>query len=243
MGGVRRLGANPAGPIDEEVGILRIDKLSGESKAVMVNYACHGTSLGARNNKVSPEWNGHMLDYIEKNIPGATAIFLPGASGDINPRFVGGLDGYVDDLKKTEALGHEIGNEAVRVFKNIATAQPRNPEIRIVTGSITCPRGYAALMENFKNTTIDVNVTAVRIDDFTWVTSPLELFHQIGKDMKACTHSPFPFIIEECNGSVGYLPTQQSFSEGGYEPWASPVDPNAASIYVRGVGKVLLKLY
>jgi hypothetical protein len=85
------LGANPEGPIDEEICIMRIDKLSGEPKAVFVNYACHGTSLGGRNNTISPEWNGHMLEYIEKNMPGVTGIFAQGAAGDINLRFVGGL--------------------------------------------------------------------------------------------------------------------------------------------------------
>ena len=66
MAGVCRLGNNPLGAIDDEVGILRIDKITGEPKAVLVNYACHGTSLGCRNNTISPEWNGHMLEYIEK---------------------------------------------------------------------------------------------------------------------------------------------------------------------------------
>ena len=63
MEGVYRLGSNPGGPIDNEVGVLRIDRLNGQSKAVLVDYACHGTSLGGRNNTISPEWNGHMLEY------------------------------------------------------------------------------------------------------------------------------------------------------------------------------------
>ena len=142
MEGVCRLGSNPGGPIDKEVGILRIDKMSGQPKAVVVNYACHGTSLGGRNNFISPEWNGYMLEYIEKQFPGITGIFMQGAAGDINPRFVGGLDGYTDNHDNTEALGYEIGMEVVRVMGSIKTDIPLNPMIKISHSNIICPRKF-----------------------------------------------------------------------------------------------------
>ena len=243
MAGVVRLGNNPNGSIDDEVGILRIDKISGQPKAAFVNYACHGTSLGGRNNKISPEWNGYMLAYIEENIPGVSAIFAQGASGDIDPRFVGGLDGYKDDLKKTKELGDEIGKEVVKVFSDIRTAQSLSSQIKLVHQDITCPRKYAAVIADFRNTTLDIPTTAIRIDQFSWVTFPGELFHEIGQNVKTITHSRFPFLVGYCNGSLGYLPTQQSHSEGGYEPWSTKFDPIAEKIYVKGIEKLLLTLY
>jgi neutral ceramidase len=243
MEGVCRLGNNPLGSIDDEVGILRIDKISGEPKAILVNYACHGTSLGGRNNKISPEWNGYMLEYIEKEIPGVTSIFIQGAAGDINPRFVGGLDGSADNLKKTEELGYEIGKEVVKVFSEISTTKPITSQIQLVHKNITCPRKYSAVVADFRNTTLDIPTTAIRIDQFTWVTFPGELFHEIGKNVKSITHARFPFIVGYCNGSLGYLPTQQSYSEGGYEPWSTSFDPAAERIFVKGVENLLLGLY
>jgi hypothetical protein len=184
-----------------------------------------------------------MLAYIEKNIPGVTGIFAQGAAGDINPRFVGGLDGYMDNLKRTEELGYEIGKEVVRVFCEIRTDQPIKAQIKVVYNEITCPRKYSSVVANFRNTTIDVPTTAIRIDQFTWVTFPGELFHEIGKNVKAITHSHFPFIVGYCNGSLGYLPTQQSHSEGGYEPSSTSFDPVAEKIFIKGVEKLLLSLY
>jgi hypothetical protein len=242
MDGVYRLGANPEGPIDDEVTILRIDKMSGVPKAVFINYACHGTSLGARNNKISPEWNGHMLEYIEKQIPGVTGIFAQGAAGDINPRFVGGLDGYEDNLENTARLGYEIGKEVVKVFGAIKTDIPINPEIKIVQDDIELPKKYGEVMKDFRNTTIPVPVTVIRIDEFAWVTFPGELFHEIGKAVKAGTHAPYPFLAGYSNGSVGYLPTQQSHSEGGYEPTSTRFDPVAEKIFLYRVGKLLTRL-
>jgi hypothetical protein len=58
-----------------------------------------------------------------------------------------------------------------------------------------------------------------------------------------CANSRFPFYIGYCNGYVGYLPTQQSHSEGGYEIWATPLDPVAGKIFVKGIEKLLLNLY
>ena len=243
MEGVYRLGANPKGPIDNEVGILRIDDLSGQPKAVLVNYACHGTSLGGRNYKISPEWNGHMLEYIEKEIPGVMGIFVPGAAGDINPRFVGGIDGYQDNLENTANLGYEIGKEVVKVFNSIHTDIPLNSGIKLVHQDIVCPKRYGGVVKDFRNTTIAVPVTAIKIDEFVWVTFPVELFHEIGQSIKSSTHARYPFLVGYCNGSLGYLITQHAYSEGGYEPWATRFAPVTEKVFVAGVEKMLISLY
>jgi hypothetical protein len=85
-----------------------------------------------------------MLEYLGKEISGITGIFIQGAAGDINPRFVGGLDGYIDDIKKTEELGYEIGKEVARVYTDI-TSQSLTAQIILVHKDITCPKKYAAI--------------------------------------------------------------------------------------------------
>jgi hypothetical protein len=242
MDGVIRLGANPGGPIDDEVTVMRIDKASGQPKAVLVNYACHGTSLGARNNKISPEWNGQMLACIEKEIPGVAGIFMQGAAGDINPRFVGGLDGFSDNLEKTTKLGYEIGLEVVHVFEGIKTEIPVNPKIMIANREIECPLKYDLVVKDFKKTTIGVATTVIRLDQFAWVTFPGEMFHEIGKVIKSDTHAQYSFLLGYCNGSLGYLPTRMAYSEGGYEPWASRFDPAAENILEKGVEGLLISI-
>ena len=243
MEGVFRLGANPGGSTDDNVGIMRIDKMDGQPKGVFVNYACHGTSLGARNNLITPEWNGFMLEYIEHQIPGIIAIFAPGASGDINPRFVGGLEGYKDDIENTKALGVEIGREVVKQYNKIIPNTPLNPEISLVHRNITCPKSYGEVVKDFTHTTVEVPVSAIRIEDFTWVTFPGEMFHQIGLNLKESMRSSNTYVIGYSNGSYGYLPTQSAYSEGGYEPWASKFAPITEKIFVSGVQKMLIQLY
>ncbi len=240
--GVTRLGNNPEGPIDDEVGVLRIDNLSGKPLGIFVNYACHGTSLGGRNLSVSPEWMGHMLQFVEENFPGVVGVFANGAAGDINPRFVGGLEGYQDSLENTKQLGFEIGNEVVAVLKGTATGEPLDPKIRLVSQEILLPRNYRELPADFTNTTLKVPATLVRIGDFTWVTLPVELFHEIGKRIKSSCHSRFAYIVTYCNGDLGYLPTQKAFSEGGYEPAFSHFDPVAEQVLLKEIQQLMLPL-
>lgn len=243
MEGVVRLGSNPGGSIDDEVGILRVDTMSGKPKAVFINYACHGTSLGGRNSVISPEWMGHMVEYVEKNIPGVIGIYAQGAAGDVNPRFVGGLDGRVEDLEATANLGYEIGKEVARVYKTITPIVPTDPQIRVINQDIECPFTYARVMADFTQPTFIVPTTAVRIDNFTWVTFPGEMFHEIGQRVKASTHTMYSYLVGYSNGSVGYFPTQKAYSEGGYEPSSTRFDPTSENIYMKQVQKMLLPLY
>ena len=119
LAGVVRLGANPLGP-DRRRGPARArGQSAGKPLAVMIHYPCHGTSLGGRNSKVSGEWMGRMQQYVEKEFPGLGTIYLQGAAGDINPRVVGGLDGYKDDINTTWALGEEVGREVARVYRQL----------------------------------------------------------------------------------------------------------------------------
>ena len=245
IAGVNRLGVNPEGPIDDEVGIIRIDDMSGKPKAVFINYAAHGVSLGGRNLTISPEWNGHMLEYVEMKIPGITGIFVQGAAGDVNPRRYGfaGYDNFTDDVKKTQETGFEIGREVVRVFNSIVTKEPDNARIELTHKDILLPRRYRELYEDFRNTTIKTPTTIITMDEFAWVTFPGELFNQIGKRIKSATHAKYSFLVGYCNGSVGYLPTQKAYSEGGYEPSQSHFAPVSEHILMKEINKLLLGMF
>ncbi|HET7212506.1 MAG TPA: neutral/alkaline non-lysosomal ceramidase N-terminal domain-containing protein, partial [Terriglobia bacterium] len=148
FGGVVRLGANPLGPIDDAVQVVRLDTAAGKPMAVMVHYACHGTTLGGRNSKISGEWMGRMQQYVEKQFPGLGAIYIQGAAGDINPREVGGLDGNPDNIQNTRALGEEIGREVVRVYRGLTPEPMANPRVQIETDGILLPRQYRELFQD-----------------------------------------------------------------------------------------------
>jgi Neutral/alkaline non-lysosomal ceramidase, N-terminal len=241
--GVVRLGANPDGPIDDKVQVVRIDSTSGKPIAVMIHYACHGTSLGGRNSKISGEWMGRMQEYVEKQFPGVGSIYFQGAAGDINPRVVGGLDGYQDDVKTTWALGEEIGTEVARVYRSLSPLPPTNTSIQLETRDILLPRQYRELFEDFSNTVVKVPTTAVRIGDLMWVNFPGEMFHAIGERVRAAEPATHAHILGYTNGYVGYFPEQKTYAEGGYEVATTHLDPAAEQVYMREIAELLKRFH
>lgn len=242
FGGVTRLGANPAGPIDDVLQVVRIDTEVGKPLAVMIHYACHGTSLGGRNGKISGEWMGRMQETVERQMGGGGAMFVQGAAGDINPRVVGGLDGNADDVLVTWALGEEIGREVVRVYNSLAPAR-WEASIEVASQDIWLPRTYREVVQDFRNTVVHVPTSAVRIGDLMWVTFPGEMFHAIGQQVKAACPARHGFLMGYTNGYIGYFPEQQAFAEGGYEPATSHLDPTAEKVYLRQIGELLKRFH
>ncbi len=240
--GVVRLGANPAGAVDDAVQVVRIDTTGGKPLAVMIHYACHGTSLGGRNGKISGEWMGRMQEYVEKRFPGVGAIYLQGAAGDVNPRVVGGLDGYRDDVNTTWALGEEIGAEVARVYATLTPAPPAGAPIRLESKEILLPRQYRELFDDFTNTAVAVPTTAIRVGDLMWITFPGEMFHAIGMKVKAMAPAAYAHIMGYTNGSIGYFPEQTAYAEGGYEVASTHLDPAAERIYLREIAELMNRI-
>jgi hypothetical protein len=78
-------GETPNGPVDHDLPVLRATDLEGKLVALLINYACHGTTLVPEHNFVHGDWMGATQDMIEKKYPGATVMVAIGCAGDANP--------------------------------------------------------------------------------------------------------------------------------------------------------------
>jgi hypothetical protein len=85
------LGKNPAGPVDESVPILRVEKADGQPLAIVFGYACHNTTLRQDMMKIAADFAGYAQDRIEADYPGAVALFVTGCAGDAAPHPFGTL--------------------------------------------------------------------------------------------------------------------------------------------------------
>jgi hypothetical protein len=107
-------GFNPEAPADDTLLVARITR-DGDHQplAVVVNYACHPTTLAWENTLVSPDFPGAMRETVEA-AAGAPCIFLQGASGDLGPR-----EGFVGDAAVADRNGRQLAYAALSVLESL----------------------------------------------------------------------------------------------------------------------------
>jgi len=82
----------------------------------------------------------------------------------------------------------------------------------------------------------------IRIDEAAIAANPAELFVEFGLQIKAQSPCHPTFVVELANGIIGYVPTVQAFSQGGYEPrlaGSSKLVPEAGGMIVETSLKLL----
>ena len=75
--------ANPEGPVDHSVPVLRVTTPEGKLRAVLFGYACHNTTM--QYFKWSGDYAGFAQIELEHKHPEAVALFWMGCGGDANP--------------------------------------------------------------------------------------------------------------------------------------------------------------
>lgn len=75
--------ANPEGPVDHNVPVLRVNTAEGKLRAVAFGYACHNTTLSFY--QWCGDYAGFAQQYLQDKHPGATALFWMGCGADANP--------------------------------------------------------------------------------------------------------------------------------------------------------------
>lgn len=118
------LGENPAGPVDHEVRVIRLDDLEGKPKAVVFSHGCHTVTLGPKYLKWSSDYVGPARGLIE-NTFGCLSLFLQANAGDIDP--ISGIGADEDNSEAKNRIGLMLGGEVVKVCSNLYTNTIRGP--------------------------------------------------------------------------------------------------------------------
>ncbi|MBM3739428.1 MAG: hypothetical protein FJW39_26970 [Acidobacteria bacterium] len=125
--------AAATGPVDPEIGLLRLDRLDGSPFSVLYNFAAHPI-MGVPSGGNTADYPGFASRVIEENLGGAMAFFVQGAGGDINPvRYKGVLQ-----PNDAEPLGNLLGLSVMRGVREIRTraAAP----LKIIRETLALPR-------------------------------------------------------------------------------------------------------
>lgn len=96
-------GYAPGKPADDTLLVGRVTDQRGVVQGVLVNYACHPTTLAWQNKSVSPDYIGAMRETIEAATH-APVFFLLGACGELAPR-----NQYTADTDVADGHGRQLG--------------------------------------------------------------------------------------------------------------------------------------
>jgi hypothetical protein len=126
------------GPIDPEIGVLRIDRTDGRTLAVLYNFACHPIQ-GVPSKANTADIIGFASKAIEENLDDDTlALFLQGCGGDINPVFYKD----VDHPRSAEPLGNMLGLSTLRALRKVNTRPDKR--LKVVNQTLELPRADLA---------------------------------------------------------------------------------------------------
>jgi neutral ceramidase len=234
------LGLNPDGPVDRQIGIIRLEGPDGTPIAVIANYAMHGTVLSGVNLRISGDAPGVVESYVEQKI-GAPMLYVNGAAGNIAPIYSVYPDAESGHLSQFEVL---LGN---RIVDAVHSMGPCTSDVKLWVGEkiIETPRKQALEwpeeLASYSRTgeggvpLVRLPVRFLRINDTLIWSAPVELFCEIELAVRNRSNFPYTFYFGYTGGWFGYLPTRQAFAEGGYEPRTSPFTDAAERNLMEGV--------
>lgn len=243
-------GVNPAGPVDQQVTVLRIETVDQRPLASIVHYGIHGTVFKTDNLACSADVTGAVRTVVEA-ATGGMCLFVQGAAGDVNPRWRG-------DEAALQQCGWELGGAALRAFAAaephplyaLTTAvervmlrlSPLPDEAMAVRQAEEVARIWEAptgpwltlirrkLADNERHLTLVQELHAIRVNGFVRVGIPMEPFSGLSlafgertAPLAAGKHDLCLCFGGYTNGVSGYLATAEEYQAGGYEIEWMPV--------------------
>ncbi|MCK5440395.1 MAG: neutral/alkaline non-lysosomal ceramidase N-terminal domain-containing protein [Maribacter sp.] len=235
------LGRNPDGPCDHDVSVLRIDDMDKNPLALFVNWPCHGTVSGNKNYQITGDWPGATSRYVENAMGGQVVVpVTAGASADINPIY-----GPNNNFRDIDAIGMLVGEEVVRVAKSITTFPGGSVSALKKTIKAKGKKRFESRFPDQKLETADpveIQLSVLKVGNIVFAGVSGELMTEIGLRIKA--QSPFSntIIITHCNGNSGYLCTNSTYQEGGYEAMASRTMPGTEFLISDNINEMIRSL-
>lgn len=235
-----------AGPIDPEVGVVGAWDKDGQLLGCIINFACHATTNPGG---ISANWICYMERAIHGALNSeAPVVFLQGACGDITQVDNLSPFRHPGAEQWARLVGGRVGAEAAKVLVGIrATSQvevdarstilhierrrPRPERLKAALELIDKAQDPLSTDYTFAKELVlldallqkwpvaEVEVQAIKVGPAVFISNPAEFFVELGLRIKEESNFPFTFPVELANGCVGYVPTEEAFSErgGGYE--------------------------
>lgn len=182
------------GPIDPEIGLLRLDRTDGTPLALLYNFACHPIHTVPSGGNTA-DFPGFASKAIEQNLgENVMAFFVQGCAGDINPA----MYKTVHQLHDAEHYGNQLGLSTLQAARQI---QPGDSStLKVISEIVALPLG-ADLERRIESIQVEqaqivksLHGTNINLKTFL----PLYMQHKVSEDFPA--YYSQRYLHEKANG-------------------------------------------
>lgn len=215
---------NPKGPNDETITTIRFLASDGTTRALIWNYACHPVGFPSKN-EISAHYPGVVRDelrslYVNDSLP---IVFLQGFSGDVRPRVPYSTSKWTNlwttltgrgvpstmTRGEYEAWAHSLAQSTMQAIEAEAEAVEAT---ELAIDSRTC-----SLSGIIDGPVDSYDVVALAIDKALLIMVSAEAMSEWSVNLRQRFASYTVVPVGCINHCVGYIPTAQMITEGGYE--------------------------
>ena len=224
-------GAVHDAPVDHSLPLLRVTDSDGKLMAVVVNYACHNTTLRGNFKQIHGDWAGSAQEAIEADHPGVVALITIGCGADADPHPHG-------TVELCQQHGRALADEVKRLLAG--ALRPISGPIKARTATLEIPYDppppMDALREMAKRSypaqrllrTLDSGQqppTSATYPLTTWTfgndLAMVFLSHEVVVDyvlrLKRELDADRLWVSAYCNDISSYIVSPRLLGEGGYE--------------------------
>lgn len=238
------------GPVDDNVYVLRVDEPTNEylptPRGAAVVFGCHALSNSDKLGHVSADYPAYLRRVIESAWPDATALFMPGALGNVVPFHRSG--------RTYQCVGNAVGGVALAALERTSTHDdlPLRVErhtLRVPTFARKCLAEAEAELASISDggdgaarmnvyaarqhvaaRQVEYTMTAVHLGEAVLLHLPGEVFVETAEAIRAASGGKPTIIISAPAADIGYLCPPEAHAEGGMEPQYTAVAGEAESL-------------
>lgn len=225
----------PFGPVDPEVGVIKVEDLNGNPRAIIMNYAMH-SDIVCSNYEISADYPGVACRKVEEAFgKDMTCLFIQGAGGDIESLIIssrrkGPDDSFKSDYRTIERVGELLAHETVKLAKNLKASDVEESSIELMTDTLHFSGRFK------KDEEYNIYISTLLINkQIVVATCPGEPFVRLQLELKRKIREaggiPFLFGYTWSEGTwPNYIPDILSAARGGYgadQTWPEPIEVGA----------------
>ncbi|MGQ8334955.1 hypothetical protein ACUNWD_00270 [Sunxiuqinia sp. A32] len=221
----------PFGPVDPEVGVIKVEDESGKPRAIIMNYAMH-SDIVCSNYEISADYPGVACRKVEEAFgKDMTCLFVQGGGGDIESLIIssrrkGPDDSFKSDYRTIERVGELLAYETVKLANSLDASKKMGSSFKLMNDSLQ----FSGRFKTDEKYNIHIS-TILFNNNILIATCPGEPFIRLQLELKDKVRKaggvPFLFGYTWYEGTwPNYIPDILSAARGGYgadQSWPEPI--------------------